>query len=263
MIADLHRLCARRDGAGRLAPDPDDLLAMPLPESGQRYRRMHEDVITGPAPFAQIAARRETLPWRTGTRGARPGNPGAPPGQHFMPFFRDRATVENFDLGFTGITAANVQATPQRMIGSLGALDPMRTFAGIRCPALLVHAELDPIPVEWTNALVDVVPGADFVLLEGASHFVHVEDATFLADEVLPWLTKPPNTPAERQLHGVVITVEPSPEPLGRPRQTIEAHPVGQPDNRLEHAARSHRKPDDMAVSRCAILVGPVEKLDQ
>jgi pimeloyl-ACP methyl ester carboxylesterase len=108
----------------------------------------------------------------------------------FMPFFRDRATAEGFDLGFTEITAANVQAAPQRMIGSLGALDPMGTLAGIRCPALVVHSELDSIPVEWANTLVDVVPGADFVLLEGAGHFAHVEDGPHLADAVLPWLTK-------------------------------------------------------------------------
>ncbi|WP_328994738.1 alpha/beta hydrolase [Kribbella sp. NBC_01245] len=108
----------------------------------------------------------------------------------FAPFFRDRATIETVTLGFTEITAANVQAAPERMIGSLGALDPMRKFAAIQCPALLVHSELDPVPVEWAHALVDTIPGADYVLLEGASHFAHVEDADQLANAVLPWLTK-------------------------------------------------------------------------
>lgn len=108
----------------------------------------------------------------------------------FIPFFRDRATVETVSLGFTEITAANVQAAPQRMIGSVGALDPMGTFAGIQCPTLVVHSELDPLPVEWAHALVDTIPGADYVLLEGASHFSHIEDADRLADAVLPWLTK-------------------------------------------------------------------------
>jgi proline iminopeptidase len=108
----------------------------------------------------------------------------------FAPFFRDRATIENLDLGFTEITAANVQAAPERMIGSIGALDPMRTFADIQCPTLVVHSELDPIPVEWAHALVDTIPGADYVLLEGANHFAHVEDADQLATAVLPWLTK-------------------------------------------------------------------------
>jgi proline iminopeptidase len=108
----------------------------------------------------------------------------------FTPFFRDSASIETVTLGFTEITAANVQAAPERMIGSLGALDPMRTFASIQCPTLLVHSELDPVPVEWAHALVDTIPGADYVLLEGASHFAHIEDADQLANAVLPWLTK-------------------------------------------------------------------------
>ena len=106
----------------------------------------------------------------------------------FIPFFRDRSTIDRVDLGFTEITAANVQAAPQRMFGSLGALDPMRRFAGIRCPTLLVHSDLDPLPVAWTHTLVETIPGADFVLLEGAGHFPHIEDADRLARAVTPWL---------------------------------------------------------------------------
>lgn len=108
----------------------------------------------------------------------------------FLPFFRDRSTIENVDMGFTEITAVNVQAAPGRMIGSLGDLDPMRTFADIQCPTLVVHSELDPLPVAWAHALVDTIPGADYVLLEGANHFAHIEDADQLANAVLPWLTK-------------------------------------------------------------------------
>lgn len=107
----------------------------------------------------------------------------------FLPFFRDSATIENVDMGFTEITAANVQAAPERMIGSLGPLDPMRTFAGIQSPTLVVHSELDPLPAKWAHALVDAIPGADYLLLEGANHFAHIEDADHLANAVLPWLT--------------------------------------------------------------------------
>ncbi len=59
MIADLRRLCARRTASGRPAPDPDDLLARPWPEPARRYRQLHEDVIAGPAPYAQIAIENE------------------------------------------------------------------------------------------------------------------------------------------------------------------------------------------------------------
>ena len=108
----------------------------------------------------------------------------------FIPFFRERATVERVSLGFTEITAANVQQGPQRMMGSLGALDPIRKFAGIEAPTLVVHAELDPIPVEWSRFLAAAIPNADFALIEGGSHFPMVEDAEQLRTTVLPWLGK-------------------------------------------------------------------------
>ena len=108
----------------------------------------------------------------------------------FIPFFKDRATVERVSLGFTEITAANVQQGPQRMMGSLGALDPIRRFAGIEAPTLVVHSELDPIPAEWSRFLAATIPSSDFVLLEGASHFPMLEDAERLRTAVVPWLTQ-------------------------------------------------------------------------
>lgn len=108
----------------------------------------------------------------------------------FVPFFKDPETIEHVSLGFTEITAANVQMGPQRMMGSIGALDPMRQLAGIACPTLVVHSELDPIPLEWSRALVDTIPGADFALIEGGSHFPMIEDAEQLRDVVVPWLRK-------------------------------------------------------------------------
>jgi proline iminopeptidase len=108
----------------------------------------------------------------------------------FVPFFKDPATIENVSLGFTEITAANVQMGPQRMMGSIGALDPMRQLAGISSPTLVVHSELDPIPLEWSRALAGTIPGADFALIEGGSHFPMIEDAEQLRDVVVPWLRK-------------------------------------------------------------------------
>jgi proline iminopeptidase len=108
----------------------------------------------------------------------------------FIPFFRDRATIETVQLGFTGLIAPDVQAVGARMFGSIGALDPMRTLAAIECPTLVVHSELDPVPVAWAHALVETIPGADYVILDGASHFAHVEDAKQLAGAALPWLNK-------------------------------------------------------------------------
>ncbi len=108
----------------------------------------------------------------------------------FLPFFRERSSVERVGLGFTGITAANVQQAPQRMMGSLGALDPIRRLAGIEVPTLVVHSELDPIPQEWSRFLAATIPDADFALLDGGSHFPMVEDPEQLRTTVVPWLGK-------------------------------------------------------------------------
>lgn len=59
MIADLDRLCDRRATAGRVAPKPGDMLALQWPQSTQRYRQIHEDIIAGPHPYAQIAIENE------------------------------------------------------------------------------------------------------------------------------------------------------------------------------------------------------------
>lgn len=76
------------------------------------------------------------------------------------------------------------------MVGGLGGLDPMRRFAGIGCPTLVVHAELDPIPVDWGRLLADTIPDAGFVVIEGGSHFPMIEDADALHSAVVPWLRK-------------------------------------------------------------------------
>jgi len=108
----------------------------------------------------------------------------------FIPFFKERVTVERVSLGFSEITAANVQQAPRRMMGSLGALDPIRKFSGIEAPTLVVHSELDPIPSEWSRFLAASIPNADFALIEGGSHFPMVEDAEQLRNTVVPWLGK-------------------------------------------------------------------------
>jgi hypothetical protein len=59
MISDLRALCDRRHRAGRSAPAPDDMLGLEWPQPVHRYRDLHEDVIAGDTPFAQIAIENE------------------------------------------------------------------------------------------------------------------------------------------------------------------------------------------------------------
>jgi proline iminopeptidase len=94
----------------------------------------------------------------------------------YAPFFRDRRSIETVDLGFTSITAANVLEYEDRMVASLADQDPLARLAAIRCPTLVVHGELDPIPVAFGRHLADSIRGAEFAVLPGAHHFPFVED---------------------------------------------------------------------------------------
>jgi proline iminopeptidase len=109
----------------------------------------------------------------------------------YAPFFRDRRSIEMVDLGFTAITAANVLNYEERLVASLDQEDPLARLAMIRCPTLVVHGELDPIPVAFGRFLADAITGAQFALLPGASHFPFVEDRDQFERAVRTFLSTP------------------------------------------------------------------------
>lgn len=109
----------------------------------------------------------------------------------YTPFFRDRRSIEKVDLGFTPITAANVLDYEERLVASLADEDPMARLAMIRCPALVVHGGLDPIPVAFGRLIADSIPGAEFALLADASHFPFVEDRDEFDRTMRPFLSAP------------------------------------------------------------------------
>lgn len=109
----------------------------------------------------------------------RSGDPAAV--ERFMknlygPFFLDPRTPANLDWGFTPITAANVLEYEERLMRTLGALDPIGSLGLVQCPTLVVHGEADPIPWEFGKFIADRIPGAKLVVIPGASHFPFVED---------------------------------------------------------------------------------------
>ena len=62
-------------------------------------------------------------------------------------------------------------------------------LAAVACPTLVVAAELDGfIPLARTRALADGIPGARFMLIEGAGHAVVVEQPRWLAGLCLEFL---------------------------------------------------------------------------
>ena len=94
----------------------------------------------------------------------------------YAPFFRDRRTIPTVDLGFTAITAANVGDYEERLMATLAEQDPLESLTRIDCPTLVVHGEVDPIPVESSRFLADRIRGARLAIIPGGSHFPFIED---------------------------------------------------------------------------------------
>ena len=94
----------------------------------------------------------------------------------YAPFFRDRGAMSRIDFGLTAVGARNLVGGEERIMGTLAELDPVGSLGRIQCPTLVIHGELDPIPVAFSKLLADAIPGARFDLIPGVNHFAFVED---------------------------------------------------------------------------------------
>jgi len=110
----------------------------------------------------------------------------------YMPFFRDRRTIETLDLGFTEMTAANVVDYEDKLVSTLADQDPLGRLAMITCPTLIVHGELDPIPVEFSRFLADRIAGARLEIIPGGGHFPFIEERDQFQRAVRAFLTSVP-----------------------------------------------------------------------
>jgi proline iminopeptidase len=107
----------------------------------------------------------------------------------YMPFFRDRRTIETLDLGFTEMTAANVVDYEDKLVSTLADQDPLGRLAMITCPTLVLHGGLDPIPLESSRFLADHIPGARLEIIPGGGHFPFIEERDEFQRAVRAFLT--------------------------------------------------------------------------
>jgi proline iminopeptidase len=109
---------------------------------------------------------------------------------YYAPFFRDRDTALAADFGFTQLTAENVIGTGGRLFSDFGEHDLPGKLAEIGCPTLVVHGELDPVPVESSRFIADHIPSARLIVISNANHFSFIEDPDRFAAEVEPFLAE-------------------------------------------------------------------------
>jgi proline iminopeptidase len=106
----------------------------------------------------------------------------------YLPFFDDRGSVSDVDMGFTEITAANVLEAWERMFRDLENHDPLGSLSKITCPTLVIHCGNDAVPEEFSRLLADEIPGADYAFLPDTSHFAHVEKPELLESTIKRFL---------------------------------------------------------------------------
>jgi len=109
---------------------------------------------------------------------------------YYAPFFRERENALQVDYGFTQITAENVIGTAGRLFSDFGEHDLPGRLGTISCPTLVVHAELDPIPIESSRFIADAIPAAHLVVISNANHFSFIEDPERFAAAVEPFLAE-------------------------------------------------------------------------
>lgn len=109
---------------------------------------------------------------------------------YYAPFFRDRRQALAADYGFTQLTAENVIGTAGRLFADFGEHDLPGKLGAISCPTLVVHGELDPVPVESSRFIADAIPVASLVVISNANHFSFIEDPERFAESVEPFLAE-------------------------------------------------------------------------
>lgn len=108
----------------------------------------------------------------------------------YGPFFRSREKALQADFGLTKITAENVLEAGGRLFRDFADYDLPQKLRTISCPALVVHAELDPIPVESSRFIADAIPDGKLVVIPDANHYVCVEDPNLFVAAVEPFLAE-------------------------------------------------------------------------
>jgi len=109
---------------------------------------------------------------------------------YYAPFFRDREMALAADFGFTQLTAENVIGTAGRLFSDFGEYDLPGKLGAISCPTLVVHGELDPVPLESSRFIADTIPSARLVVISNANHFSFIEDPERFGAEVEPFLAE-------------------------------------------------------------------------
>lgn len=107
----------------------------------------------------------------------------------YRPFFIDPKVSSRVRYGFTEITASFYPES-DRTFADLDGASAMAGLKAIASPTLVVRAEHDPIPEAFSREVAERIPGAQYLVLEGANHFAYLESPATFFEPVRDFLTK-------------------------------------------------------------------------
>ncbi len=168
---------------------PAALYAMQYP---QRVRRM---ILVGTIPFKRselasafqkLAADRDSVTQRRMTelaqiRQANPSDLNACREYYrlwFTPFFAGRgapAAMKGNVCAGSAASLKNKQFSDRFTFASLGDWDWTTSLRNASTPTLIIHGELDPLPIESARTWATAMPNARLLELKGIGHFPYVE----------------------------------------------------------------------------------------
>jgi proline iminopeptidase len=91
------------------------------------------------------------------------------------PFFYVKNKSKLLDLTMLEKTAKNQSIVAELLIKEIMPKNILNDLKGISCPALIIHGESDPLPIEVPQEVHKNIPNSKMIVLEKTGHFMFAE----------------------------------------------------------------------------------------
>jgi pimeloyl-ACP methyl ester carboxylesterase len=105
----------------------------------------------------------------------------------YIPFYNDREVALGTQYRLTENRTRN-RDTAKRIFADFGEHALPMKLGSIRCPALVVHGERDPVPVASSAAIADAIPHGELAVVSGSNHYGFLESPENVVAAVEPFL---------------------------------------------------------------------------
>jgi len=143
-------------------------------EPGSRFRELRDENLAR----ATTAVDSTELAALFASEGFRDGDPAVVEEVFrtiYRPWLGDRSAAVRFRFGLDLEAALRGRAVGARVVATSAGLARWADLGRLTVPTLIVHGEVDPIPIEMARRLASGVEGARLEVLEGVGHFPMVE----------------------------------------------------------------------------------------